>query len=89
MVSSRVWQVDKVHDKNRLTASMSFREMKSSDSLVKELATQKTKIDNAFKKKPNQNQNGKPLFESDPSNNIVFNSMKTAGEESYVYYEWI
>lgn len=42
--------------------SMFFHEIKSRDSLIKELAIQKTKIDIAYKTKPDQNKNVKPKF---------------------------
>ena len=57
--------------KNSLMVNMCLREMKSRNSLIKELPTQKTKIDNAFTVKRNQNQSVKRMFESDSSSNAI------------------
>ena len=51
--------------------NMFLREMKSRNSLTKELPTQKTKIDHAFTAKRNQNQSVKHMFESDSSSNAI------------------
>ena len=56
---------------------VSFHEVRSRYSLIKELARQKT-VNNAFKVKPNHNQNEKPMFESDSSNNTVSKSIKNS-----------
>ena len=69
--SPRVLQVDTAHSKIILIVSMFFHEMKSRDSLIKELAIQKAKIDIAFKAKLDQNQNVELLFESGLSNNAI------------------
>lgn len=52
---------------------MFYHKMKSRDSFIKELARQKTKIDNAFKAKPNE----KYTFESDASSSVISKSVKT------------
>ena len=74
LFSSRVLQVGTDHSKNVL---IFFYEMKSRSSLTKECVRQKTKIDNALKAKPYQNQNIKPISECDSSNNLNFTIMKT------------
>ena len=51
---SRVPEVAPAHSKNSPMANMVYHEMKKMDSLIKELAKQKTKIDSAFKIKPDQ-----------------------------------
>ena len=56
-------------------SSMFFQDIKNRDSLIRELA--RHKIDNAFKAKPNQNQNVKFMFESNPSHNAISKSTKT------------
>ena len=55
-------------------SSMFFQDIKNRDSLIRELA--RHKIDNAFKAKPNQNQNVKSMFESNPSHNAISKSTK-------------
>ena len=66
-------QVDAAYSKNSLTTNVFYHKMKSRDSFTKELARQKTKIDNSFKATPNQNQNKKPTLESDSSINTISN----------------
>ena len=58
--------------------SMFFHEIKSRDSLMKELAIQKTKIDIAYKTKPDQNKNVKPKFGVGSSNIVISQSMETS-----------
>ena len=59
---------------------MFYHKMKSRDSFIKELARQKTKIDNAFKATPNQNQNEKSTLESDSSINTISKSGAGVGK---------
>ena len=61
-VFSKFLQLDTAHSKNNLTADMFYHEIKSKHSFMKELARQKTKINNAFKTRPNGNQNEKWTF---------------------------
>ena len=75
MFSSRVQQVHTTYRNNSLMSSMFFQDIKSRDSLISKPARQK--IDNGFKTKPNQNQNMKFMFESDPSNDAISKSIKT------------
>lgn len=75
LFSSKVLQVHTAYRKHSLMSSMFFQEIKNRDSLIRELA--RHKIDNAFKAKPNQNQNVKSMFESNPSHNAISKSTKT------------
>ena len=59
---------------------MFYHKMKSRDFFIKELARQKTKIDNAFKATPNQNQNEKSTLESDSSINTISKSGAGVGK---------
>ena len=63
--------------KNSVMTGMSYHEMKSRDSLMKKLARLKAKIDNSFEAKLYQNQNEKPMFESNSSTNGTCKSMIT------------
>lgn len=57
---------------------MFFHEIKSRDSLIEKLTIQKTKIDIAFKAKPDQNKNVKPKFGVGSSNIVMSQSMETS-----------
>ena len=63
--------------KNIVMTGMAYHEMKSRDSVMKKLARLKAKIDNPFEAKLYQNQNEKPMFESDSSTNGTSKSMIT------------
>ena len=52
-------------------ANVFYHKMKNRDSVIKELARQKTKINNGFKAKSIQNQNKKSTLENDSSINTV------------------
>ena len=72
--------MDTAYSKNSLTTNVFYHKMKSRDSFTKELARQKTKIDNSFKATPNQNQNKKPTLESDSSINTISKSGAGVGK---------
>ena len=65
LFSSRVSQVDTAHSKKKSNSQYVFP--------WKQHARQKTRIDNAFKAKPNE----KYTFESDASSSVISKSVKT------------
>ena len=73
--------MDTAYSKNIVMANSYFYEVKSRDSLTKEPDRLKAKLDNACKAKPNQDQNKKPLLDSDSFNNAISRSMETNYKE--------
>ena len=73
--------MDTAYSKNTVMANSYFYEVKSRDSLTKEPDRLKAKLDNACKAKPNQDQNKKPMFDSDSFNNAISRSMETNYKE--------